>query len=62
MIQILHDIQNVQVIQNVQEEKRHKKKRDIKFFSFQICVVTNLSAPCVFVTFVFGEKFPIAEI
>jgi hypothetical protein len=57
MIQILHNIQNVQ------EGKRHQKK-DIKFLSFQICVVTNLSGPScafVFVTFVFGEKFPAAE-
>ncbi len=38
MIQILYNILNVQ------EGKRHQKKRDIKFFiSFQICVVTNLS-------------------
>ncbi len=38
----------LQIIQNVQEGKRHKKKRDIKFLSFQICVVTNLSAPSCF--------------
>jgi hypothetical protein len=34
----------LQRIKNVQEGKRHQKKRDIKFVSFQICVVANLSA------------------
>jgi hypothetical protein len=43
MIQILHNIQNVQ------EGKRHKKKRDNKIAAF------------VFVPSVFGEKFPTAE-
>ncbi len=38
-----------------------RKKRQIKFLSFQICVVTNVSAPFVFVPFGFGEKFPTAE-
>ncbi len=38
--------------------------RDIKFLSFQICEVTNLSAPItalVFVPSVFGEQFTTAE-
>jgi hypothetical protein len=49
-------------IPNGQEGKRHKKKRDIKFLTFQICVVTyqHLTA-FVFVPSVFGEKFPTAE-
>jgi hypothetical protein len=38
MIQILHNIKNVQ------EGKRHQKKGHIKFLSLKLCVVTNLSA------------------
>jgi hypothetical protein len=41
MIQILHNIQTVQ-------EGKDIRKRDFKFLSFQICVVTNLSAPSCF--------------
>jgi hypothetical protein len=51
MIQLLHNIQNVQ------KGKRHQKKTVIKFSSFQICVVTNLSAPllCLFSFCFWGE-------
>ncbi len=41
------------------------RKRDIKFLSFQICVHGNqlisTIADSVFVTSVFGEKFPTAD-
>jgi hypothetical protein len=41
-----------------------RKKRDIKFLSFQICVVTTYQHPAafVFVPSVSGEKFPTAEV
>jgi hypothetical protein len=41
-------IQILQIIQNVQEGKKHQKKETSKLLSFQICVVTNLSAPSCF--------------
>jgi hypothetical protein len=54
MIQILHNIQNVQ------EGKKTSEKRDIKLLSFRICEVTNLPAPS-FVPSGFGDKFPTTE-
>ncbi len=42
----IHD-SNVAYIQNLQEGKRHQKKRDIKSI-FQSCVVTNLSSSSCF--------------
>jgi hypothetical protein len=40
--------------------EKTSEKRDIKFLSYQVCLVTNLSA-FVFVPSVFGEKFTTAE-